>query len=179
MSTRRLFAGFAASTPASPYVYLAPRRRRWPLVAALAVGTLGGLALVGPRLQFPGAGAAQQSNALPQPHWSVPASGSAATAVAKSDRLHPEAAMASVPGDAPATASATAGESTAAASTVPAPVSANAAEPAPRHVARKPVHHARKKALARHNTTDRYGNAAWNFGAFGNSRSGSWFSGVN
>jgi hypothetical protein len=179
MSTRRLFTGFAASTPASPYVYLAPRRRRWPFVAALVVGTLGGLALVGPRLQFPGAGAVQQSNALAQPHWSVPASASAATTVAKSDRLRAEAATASGGADTPAMAPATAGESTAAASSVPAPVSANAAEPARRHIARKPVHHARKKALARHNTTDRYGNAAWNFGAFGNSRSGSWFSGVN
>jgi hypothetical protein len=176
MSTRRLFTG-SASAPASPYVYLAPRRRRWPLVAALVVGALGGLALVGPRLQFQGAGAAQHFNNLAQPHWSVPAGGSAITAVAKSDRLPPEAATASVGADASAIASATPLDNAAAASSAQAQISAKSSEPARRHIARKPVHHARKKALARHNTTDR--NAAWGFGGFGSSRNGSWFSGVN
>src|SRR5262245_40389335 len=175
MSTRRLFT-ISAPAPASPYVYVQPRRRRWPVVGAFVVGALCVLALVG-RPQFSGgAGAMEHLWAAAQPHWSVPADPNATAGVAKSDRLRPVATSASATNAASPAPSATQGEFEPASS---APNAATAAKASHRRGAHKSYRHERRTTVARRDAKQRYSDGAWGLGGFSAGRNATWFSGIN
>ena len=143
---------------------------------AFVAGAVCVLALIERPQVSGGAGATEQIHVFAMPHWSVPSDANAAAGVAKSDRLRPEAAMASVTNEASSAASATQIVVEPPGASEPA---ATAAKASHRHVARKSYRHDRRNKIAHRDAAQRHNYGAWGFGGFTASRNATWFSGIN